>query len=383
MKFVIKSLLFVNLLLQLTSSLRKCFDHDQNLMLTIILLAFSLIGLIGLTIGNRFILIIFAACMTLMLIASITIYAIGKTEKDSMQPKVPYYINVPQGDHDDQRQRANDPNKLKTLVSKLLNRNPNHQRPSNSGSESGLFKNTNNNINNKRLRNNTRTRANNYDASQIRRTMASGSGRLNLATGGGSPTGNSSSLLMLVPPTNLVEDYTDTEQNNQAQLLAAELKPPTLAARGLETSPTTNSMKNVLLSSQDQLVKNNALLDRQRDIQDQDLDGDLNQVRSEQWIAYERYLYEKYLNIVSQSIDLIMHTILASWMALLLDDDADQCFGSKHSSNRSKLARGSGGGGGAGADGHGKEAPVYNYNGVRYSIRPDGADDSPARVVVR
>ena len=135
MKFVIKSLLFVNLLLQMTNSLRNCFNHDQNIMITIILLAFSVIGLIGLVIGNRFILIIFSASMTLILIASITIYAIGKTEEDSMKPKVPYYTNlVPEQDAYERAlskstSRLGDTdNKLKSLVDKWLSKhNPTDQ----------------------------------------------------------------------------------------------------------------------------------------------------------------------------------------------------------------------------------------------------------------
>lgn len=55
--------------------------------------------------------------------------------------------------------------------------------------------------------------------------------------------------------------------------------------------------------------------------------ADFGQVESEQWVAYERHQYQRYLNMVSLAIDLVMHTILAAWMALLLDEDSDQCFG--------------------------------------------------------
>ncbi|KAG9509756.1 Gamma-aminobutyric acid receptor subunit beta, partial [Fragariocoptes setiger] len=57
-------------------SLRKCFDQDQeNFMLVIIMIAFSLIGLIGLTIENRCILVVYSISVCLIMVASLIIYS--------------------------------------------------------------------------------------------------------------------------------------------------------------------------------------------------------------------------------------------------------------------------------------------------------------------
>lgn len=345
MKFVIRSLLFVNLILQLTNSLRKCFDNDQNIMITIILLAFSLIGLIGLVIGNRFILIIFSASMTLILIASITIYAIGKTEPDSMKPKVPYYTNP--SDQDSDSKRPGDPNKLKSLVGKWLNRNQDTKR-------------------NKKSRTN-RTRSDLVQQQKQRIVSKK------------YPT---NSRLPLVAPA-ILDDYTDESTSlSQFQLIQPPTNTRSMPVGGITIDDTRNTsalglkkpssiqVDGVYSGGADKLDRLSEHPNQDHASSDHDSD-DVGQVENEQWINYERYLYERYLNIVSQSIDLIMHSILAAWMALLLDEDADQCFGSKssrrNSRHRSRPSR---------------EAPVYNYNGVRYSIRPD-VNDSPTRIVVR
>lgn len=357
MKYVLKTLLFINLLLQMTGALRKCFDQDQNLMLTIILLAFSIIGIIGLIIGNRFILIIFAACMALIFIASIVIYAYGRSESDSLQPKVPYYINAPTDSQTSSKRgdkgTQGDSNRLKSLVNKLLNRN---QQPETSKGKKGD-------------RRHNRTRPG-LDPNQ-RSSRRSMNRKLLINSSSSLP------VLPLISPT-MLDDYSDDSGTNfvNLQLLPAGLPVGRSSLPVAPDSKTGEVLKN--LDGTIDIVKDVNVSGHQPNGKlfetkpTEDTDEDVSQVQSEQWVVYERYLYERYLDMVSQSIDLILHTILASWMALLLDEDSDQCFGTK--SSKHKTTRG---------PGHSAAAPpTYNYNGVRYSIRPD-MNDSPARVVVR
>lgn len=358
MKFVIKSLLFVNLLLQMTGALRKCFNQDQNLMLTIILLAFSLIGIIGLTVGNRFILIIFAACMTLILIASITIYAIGRTEPDASKPKVPYYSNSPlhaaDGSSSADQSRTN---RMKSFVNKLLNRN---QQPNDNAAKP------------KRLRNNKprpQTQSGDQDSPGVtRRTATARRPSLPLAS-------------------QTIDDYSDEPNGGGVVhlLLSPQDTDLPVARSGLDESTAGGQLPIAQLDSTGKLSRDRT--QQQQEVAPASVVGaasqavgdESNMIQSQQWVVYERRLYERYLEIVSQSIDLIMLTILASWMALLLDEESDQCFGSGGTGSRGargKVHAGS-------ADGK-QEAPIYNYNGVRYSIKPgDEAADSPSRVVVR
>lgn len=325
----------------MTNSLRKCFDHDQNLMLTIILLAFSLIGIIGLTIGNRFILIIFAACVTLILIASITIYAIGRSEVDVNQPKVPYFTTANNDQHNVVDKRGNSAtSKLKSLVNQLFSRD-----------EKDAVRNRN-----KWRKNKNRT---NPDLSQR----------------SGQKTVNkkflmNSSLPVISPA--VLDDYSDEPQS----IVHLQLLPPDMPVARSASSQDIASI-GAKSRSQDIAGQKSATESDVANMDLKNLDKDSNKepdesnrVQSEQWVIYERYLYEKYLNIVSQSIDLVFLIILASWMALLLDEDADQCFGTKPSSHKSQSGH------------HSKDPPVYNYNGVRYSIRPD-TSESPTRVMVR
>jgi len=331
----------------MTTSLRRCFDHDQNIMITIILLAFSLIGLIGLIIGNRFILVIFAACMTLILIASITIYAIGTSEQDSMQPKVPYYTNLTLSHNQEEKRvggKVGEVYKLKSFVNKLLNRN----QPQEVLKEG-----------NKRMRTNrTRSGSTSMGQGSSRRSMIKKS-RVNQSI---------DRVPILIPA--LIDDYSDESHGNvQLQLLQAPDLPVARLPTSLKENPDPESMVEPIKSIDPETSARQT--DKSAD-RDQDPDQFSEPIRSEQWIAYERYLYQKYLNIVSQSIDLVLHIILASWMALLLDEDSDQCFGTAKPSNRQPYAD---------AQSSAKETPVYNYNGVRYSIRPD-TNESPARVTV-
>lgn len=357
MKYVIKTLLFVNLLLQMTGALRKCFDQDQNLMLTIILLAFSIIGIIGLIVGNRFILIIFAACMALIFIASIVIYAYGKSESDSLQPKVPYYINAPVelqtlSNSGDKRNQGDPNTKLKTLVNKLLNRN--QQNDAGKSKKGARKQNRTRTILDPNLRNARRS---------MNRKIAINS--------------SSIPILPLISPS-ILDDYSDESAPSFVDLHL--LSPDLAVSRSGLPTPGQGKASEVMktVDGSVDIVNNINVSDLQLSGKlsetkaAEDLGDDVNQVQSEQWILYERYLYERYLDMVSQSIDLILHTILASWMALLLDEDSDQCFGTKHT--KRKPTRGS--------SHPAAEVPTYSYNGVRYSIRPD-MNDSPARVVVR
>lgn len=318
MKFVIKSLLFVNLLLQMTGSLRKCFDQDTNLLLTIILLAFSLIGIVGLVISNRFILITFAACMMLVLVASVTIYEIGRTEPDSLKPKVPYYSSAATSG-----------------------------KPRSHPDKGG------------------------------RPTKA---GRLAAAN----QTGAAPRLKQPMTASSLGEP--DYDLGDQQRLAMAKK----IAQTTTSTVPTTVSISGQADS----------------DDKSQDEAGGPQAVASDQWLAYERHLYARYLAVVSQSIELVMQTLLASWLALLLDEDSDQCFGSASESRNRSQSRGqssakraaapsaawSGSGSGSGpapptsTAGRKSGPTICNYNGVRYSIRPDTADSgdfSPTRLALR
>lgn len=361
MKFVIKSLLFVHLLLQMTNALRKCFEHDQNIMITIILLAFSVIGLLGLFIGNRFILIIFSASMTLILIASITIYAISRTDQDSMRPKVPYYTNVPIDQLDDAvSKRLGMPeseNRLKSIVGKWFNK---QQRDGSTTTTKNRSR-----LNRTRLQSNQAQRGENNKLRQITKK---------------SPILAATPMHMLNPE--LLDDLSDDPTN--------PIRPTDAATDSHDDGIDSRSfLKQISGGSRDRIytpIVNEDSIDADRNKQsksemsshtiDQSKDRehdrvDFTQVESDQWVAYERYLYEKYLHIVSQSIDLVLLTILSAWMALLLDDDSDHCFNSKNNSRR-KVGQ---------TTISAKEAPVYNYNGVRYSIKSD-LPESPTRVVI-
>lgn len=305
-------------------------------MLTIILLAFSMIGLIGLVIGNRFILIIFSASMTLILIASITIYAIGKTENDPLKPKVPYYLSLPyESTSSGDTKKLSDPaTRSGTSSTSRWPSVPSESKP-------------------------RRTKMN--------RTRFGMESR---------PAG-SRTLVKKSPANKLVEpleDYVDESQElmKNFNLLSARLL---VNARSLGPAKDRNNKQNLTTadiigdeSDKDlsRILKKPVI---QRDKDTEPDSDDSSKVENEQWVNYERYLYEKYLNIISLSIDLIMHTILSGWMALLLDEDSDQCFGSKTSGKSRKK------------DPRDKEAPVYNYKGVRYSIRPE-PQESATRIVV-
>lgn len=337
MKFVIRSLLFVNLLLQMTNSIRKCFNQDQNIMLNIILLAFSLIGIIGLTISNRFVLIIFAACMTLILIASITIYAIGRTEEDVRRPKVPYYTTNLAGDAE-QTSRAEHPTRQTGRVASSRWR----QQPASSRA--------------------AKTRGPKGTTRGDRRPVQVNS--------------SNSQLSMLLDSYSLEEfaDEPTTSIDPIGKLLIAG-KP--IISDEINTLDTVSAS----LRSSEQLRKEQE--DPLIELQDSP-----DRIQSDKWIAYERYLYQKYLDILSQSIDLIMHTILGSWLALLLDEDSDQCFGVVGGSSSERATRGKDDANRSSRrysvdTGARNSQAIYNYNGVRYSIRPDTANEPPTRVVVR
>lgn len=299
-----------------------------------------MIGLVGLVIGNRFILIIFSASMTLILIASITIYAIGRTENDSMKPKVPYYLSLPI-----ENISSGDSRKVGDQVTRPgagpINKWPNVQSPD---SKSRRPK-----TNRTRLGLETRLRG---SRTLIKKSLPVDTNRLQ----------------------EQFEDYTDESEAlmKNFNLLSAKLL---VNARSL--GPVKDKNNKLNLSASDipaddtdrdlSRILKKPVIQRDKDVEpDSD---DSSKVENEQWISYERYLYEKYLNIISLSIDLIMHTILSAWMALLLDEDSDQCFGSKASTKSRKKAL------------RDKDTPVYNYKGVRYSIRPE-PQESTTRIVV-
>lgn len=322
-------------------------------MLTIILLAFSLIGIIGLTVGNRFILIIFAACMTLILIASITIYAIERTEQDASKPKVPYYTSLPAAQSDLTAAHADRGTRMRSFVSKLLNRNQQTPTPT-TDSITG--------------RNSKRQRK--YPSSRLDPEIVNG-------TRGSSRNQLRRLPSQSVPAPQAVDDYSDESNGLVHMLLSSPPETLPFARSGLVVDDKQKLVAEATATAT-KLAEQPTRKSQQEEYKDQDLMDESNMVESQQWIAYERRLYERYLDIVSQSIDLVLLSILASWMALLLDEESDQCFGNARGS--SKQARS----GGAGrASKH--EAPIYNYNGVRYSIKPDetAADSTPSRVIVR
>lgn len=309
-------------------------------MLTIILLAFSMIGLVGLIIGNRFILIIFSASMTLILIASITIYAIGRTEQDSRKPKVPYYMSLPAESSSNENKKPGE--QLVRSSSVLNNKWPlGHQQ---TDLKPRRFK-----LNRTRMGHDPRTSSS--------RTMSKKSL-------------HSIHSNQLQDP---VEDYADESESliRNFNLQSARLL---IDARSLAAIRDKNNKSSPLIKATTEDTEKDGLRVAKKPISQRDRDLDLDssdtpKVENEQWVTYERYLYEKYLNIISLSIDLVLQSILAAWMALLLDEDSDQCFGSKSSNkNRKKMYKS-------------KEPPVYNYKGVRYSIRPETQEPS-TRIVV-
>lgn len=340
MKFVIRSLLFLSLLLQTTGSLRKCFNDDQNIIMIIILLAFSIIGLLGLFIGSRFILIIFSASMTLILIASVTIYAIGRTDQDSMRPRVPYYTNVPIEQLDEAVGRRlgvqDGESRLKSLVGKWFNK-----------SQHGKGKNS---------------RANG--------TAADGDGDRSRSRQFAKKSAASQASATSLPATiaELSDESTSLVQSqDDSSAERLQLRSPLAAS-----APGKSKVGPLPRDDQAEHQEEHGANPRRRPHgAEPDGGSDFAQIESDQWVAYERHLYEKYLRIVSQSIDLVMLTILSAWMALLLDEDSDHCFGSNDAGRRRAGQ----------APVPGKEAPVYNYNGVRYSIRSE-VPESLTRVVV-
>lgn len=344
MKFVIKSLFFVNLLLQITNSLRKCFDHDQNIMLTIILLAFSLIGIIGLSIGNRFVLIIFAACITLILIASITIYAINKTGEDTMKPKVPYYTTNP-------------------VEASESSNQPSGRQSTRKGQQNSPSSNPKSKIKSK-------ARPGSRSQDVIQRIS-----KLTQVNENHNRNNNSSpSLSMLINPNALEESSDEPVASSKGSVL--RLIDLQTAGELIPKVEPQSKLANLRSSDQEDVAT------EQQDSPDR--------VQNEQWIAYERYLYERYLNMLSQSIDLVMLIILSSWLALLLDEESDQCFGMGTSNqgsddrrNKYDSSHRSSGNHRSSAKSGQNVQSIYNYNGVRYSIRPDTANESPTRVVVR
>jgi hypothetical protein len=372
MKFVIRSLLFVNLLLQMTNSLRQCFNHDQNIMITIILLAFSVIGLIGLVIGNRFILIIFSASMTLILIASITIYAIGRTDEDTLKPKVPYYTTRQAYQETIEkrlRSSTNDDRKdhrFRSLIDRWLTTN------NSKNSKEEPMRNKNRQRSNSKLRNNTVSVP---AVTQYRSDPAKSVVGKKVASFVRQPNIQTTTRLSALTFDELSDESTPDLNTGEPSSLDARI--PTTAAANQQQSNTPNLLtkdtgQKLTLSPIGKRLQSPIDNEPDQDSDEDDLLNSDDKVESEQWVAYERYLYEQYLNIVSQSIDLVMHTILAAWMALLLDEDSDQCFGPRTQPSSSMVGIGRT---------SSKAPPVYNYNGVRYSIRPD-VDDSFARVVV-
>lgn len=438
MKFIIKSLLLVTLLLQMTSSLRKCFNQDQNMMLTIILLAFSLIGIIGLVISNRFILIVFAACMTLILIASITIYAIGRTEEDSQKPRVPYYTTIgsatdsPQlaiqsiGDSSQtsssiitssQRLR---PNQNFLLVNKSLTSRPGRKKGTGDPSDhhSRVFSGRHRPITSGASERPRSPVLDGAAGSQLAGSTIIVAGSSLEQDLNDDPTSIQVTSIPIVGQianrslnrwngkrldvdvTNDATTLMDQQQAIKNSRLYNKIPPNMKQPTGSSSSMTAN----ILAMNPTASISASAPGDQDSTVSAADEAQDSPyKVTNEQWVAYEHQLYERYLAILSQSIDLVMQTILASWMALLLDEDSDQCFGttkvgassgrdsssarqssshprrsnpkrqqssSSHHQNRSSnLAKNS--------------QAIYNYNGVRYSIRPDTASEPPTRLVVR
>jgi len=328
-------------------------------MITIIMLAFSVIGLLGLFIGNRFILIIFSASMTLIMIASITIYAIGRTGQDSMRPKVPYYTRVPIDQlHDTLSKQLGSHHdghgKLKSLVGKWFNKSQSQQ-------------------------NATRKKSKPNGGSRTGQPLRPSS-RSNL-NGGRTPLGILTSST--IPPIINSEELTDESTNFASQLLEPrEPELDQLVSGGSFTRSAVERSNMVALdreSAFERKAEQMSLSDRvtgDKSSTELEEGTDYTQVENEQWVNYEKYLYSRYMHIVSQSIDLVLLTILSGWMALLLDEDSDHCFGTSKLERSGRTAKS------RRASVAGRELHTYNYNGVRYSIRSD-LNESPTRIVVQ
>lgn len=304
-------------------------------MIVIILIAFCLIGLIGITIENRCILVVYAISMCLIMLASIIIYAVGTTNQSGHQPKMPYYEKITPS------KQVQSTDILSSLRSVKSVRNLNQAKNRLNQSRIGMGINNNNrndrDIVKRKIISKTRSSEKDYeyDASLDVVTKKNNNSKINL---------DMLSDYEYVHPDDIKNDPSSSDKSSE---------------------PTTTTSTTM---ATDTMRKTNAILPiKDSDIDDEDdLDDDDNRRVNPAWVAYENRLYEKYLDIISQSIDLILHSITAFWLALLLDEDSDRCFSGQSSTSN--------------IPGFGKEpAPVYNYNGVRYSIK----DSDAVRVLVK
>lgn len=438
MKFVIKSLLLVNIVLQFTATLRNCFDFSSsssssslssssvsvsvsslssssasgNLMLTIVLLAFTVIGFVGLVLENRFVLLVYAVGLCLILIASLIISSISTSTPHRYSSKQ-QLTNPPIGAN--KRPAGN-----RKLPLAAWRKSQASQRPSQA----------------------TVDTTNDDDSSQVLSSPVQSSRRhlatdgpqaksrglqLQRSNGDGDGDGNESQRMRLA---NLRHDTSDADTGDvirSAQVIASPVPVDAVAFNADDseiagrqanklrrTKPlainltsninsdsnsnnTNNQIDMATVGALDDKISVNpsdALLADEYDAIDQAA-GKQTKSRattasaSISKIGNVRHKLRAERNIkslVSQCIDIVMHLILAVWLALLIDSDASSSDDCLCTSGRNKKLRNTTA---SQIDDSDSEADhrrqstnlapnssasmrrksSYNYNGKRYSIR--------------
>lgn len=428
MKFAISSLLLVNLLIQITSSLKRCFDSSENLLLTIIVIALSASGLIGLTIKNRFMLLVFAISSCLILIATTIIYSVLSNSITSVPIK------------QQTNQLDTIPDSISSSYHHSVNSNFRHWQPSESPPRKGHRK----QFPNKDSRNKTTISSNTTTSSRdklralLEKVNASPidkqtptnhksvnnktSRKLNKYNSNTSNTNFDSSPesiidstalspSMLISANNEVDDNLDYHQptasahrhliealsspsfaissgnNHKQSLAAATANTGKVKVKSFNTNQQRNNDRKAISNyNNDENVDGNENDSDEHEDDIIDIDN-VSSRKKQQLLASKennkKRAFARYQSVVSQSIDLVIIAILAFWMALLIDEDSDWCFGSGEANSaarrRRPLVSEPSNESDANVAGSGRkpskvpEVLEYNYNGVRYSIRPDDA----------
>lgn len=377
MKFVVSSLLFVYLILQIVASLRRCFDSNENLILTIIVILFSTLGLIGLTIKNRFLLLVYAVSATLILIATIIIYSIdisttsASFAEDLNEAAIESLQQERMKEHSSRKahnlyhrynerkfrnkssSNSNDA-KLNLLLNKLMRQR--QQRTM----DAQLVENLSGEQQSQQHQQATRQ----YVPSRIKSGLAE---HLSNKQRAGSKTKSKQANQTVVTLATLpLDDYSDPLGSMQAIVVAP-----------VETAEQLLKNANVRITTELPFSQNNNNNASSVDSALEDEEFELSLKIARQRNAHrDRIEFERYQNVVSKAIDLVLHSLLAFWIALLIEDDANWCFGSSSQSRKGKQRR-------RGSSAFYSNSRVmandrkpseYNYNGVRYSIRPDDLD---------
>lgn len=339
MKFIIKSLLFVCLLLQATSSLRRCFEADQNIILTILFLSSALIGLVGLTMQNRWLLVLFAASMSLMLVASITVYALGN---GNIPLTNQLFANIrPPTVHSTTTKttRLTDPHHAisKSKQAKLTNQTSEEPVTSSvSGRQQKIAQ----------LSENFKL---NQGVDLFGRSLLQLEGiwdQLSEETASEIviPSQDDKNIIQLDITNKLIRK--DAGQAKQMRTL-------------LQTNPTATTPDQQGIYNNDQITQDDA--EEQENLS---LERTRNKIRMQ-------LDFDQYQKVLSICIELAMQGVLALWMAALIEPSHKSlCAAFYISSNANRSAS-------YHTEAHrkkrtrNKNQAVYNYNGIRYSIRPN------------